>query len=370
MLIESIQLHLVRLSLVAPFVTSNGAYEDRETILIELRDEQGHIGWGECVAFSTPWYTEETVIGAWHMLEQFLIPALLGQHIKHPTETPLFFQHVKRNQMAKAGLEMAVWDIYAKRQGMPLYQCIGGTRQQIKVGVAIGLQPSLDHYYRQIEQYISDGYERFKIKIKRGHDIELIAAIRAKFPHLPLMVDANSDYSLQDIEHLQKLDRYGLMMIEQPLAADDIVDHAKLQQVMSTPICLDESIITYEDARKAIELGSCKTFNIKLGRVGGLTEALRIHQLCMEHHIPVWCGGMLESGIGRAHNMALASMQQFTIPGDISASSRYWHKDLIVPEVKVTEGVVVLPKQAGIGFNVDTVYIEQLSLQTAVFHKE
>lgn len=354
--------------LKSPFVTSNGAYEERETILIELHDELGNVGWGECVAFSTPWYTEETVEGAWHILTQFLIPSIVGKDIEHPSLTPSLFQHVRRHHMAKAGLEMAIWDCFCKRNDTPLYQFIGGVRQQLKVGVAIGLQQHIEQYEEIISKYLEDGYERFKIKIKRGNDIELVAAIRERFPHIPLMVDANSDYTLADTKHLQKLDRYQLMMIEQPLDCDDIIDHATLQASIQTPICLDESIVTYEDARKAIQLGSCKIMNVKLGRVGGMTEALRIHQLCKAHNIAIWCGGMLESGIGRAHNMALASMEQFTIPGDISASSRYWHKDIIVPEVEIKQGLVELTNEAGIGFGVDEAHINQLIRQRESFH--
>jgi len=351
------------MELKAPFVTANGAYVDRETILIEVTDREGNSGWGECVAFATPWYTEETVQGAWHILQSFLIPALLSAELKHPSELSNIFSHVKRNQMAKAGLEMAIWDLYGQLTGQPLHQLIGGVRGELKVGVAIGLQAHMDDYYRLIEQYSADGYERMKIKIKPGNDITLIEALRSRYPKLPLMADANSAYTLNDMAHLQQLDNYDLMMIEQPLAADDIVDHAKLQSQMKTPICLDESIITYDDARKAIELGSCRVINVKLGRVGGMTEAIRIHDLCKKHDIAIWCGGMLESGIGRAHNMALASLSHFTIPGDISASARYWHRDVILPEVKIEQGVVLLPIGAGIGFNVNREYIEQLTLE-------
>lgn len=366
--IRSITLHRINMSLKAPFVTSNGAYVDRETILIEATDCEGNVGWGECVAFTTPWYTEETVQGAWHMLQSFLIPSLLGATLAHPNELPALLSNVKRNQMAKAGLEMAIWDLYGQLTEKPLFELIGGVRKELKVGVAIGLQPSIDDYYRLIEQYIADGYERMKIKIKPGQDIELVAAIRARYPKLPLMVDANSAYNLDDIAHLQQLDDYDLMMIEQPLASDDIVDHAKLQAKLKTAICLDESIITYDDARKAIELGSCKIINVKLGRVGGMTEAIRIHDLCQVHDIAIWCGGMLESGIGRAHNMALASLSQFTIPGDISASARYWHKDIILPEVKIARGAVLLPTGAGIGFEIDREYIQQLTLDRLKFN--
>ncbi|HIW32571.1 MAG TPA: o-succinylbenzoate synthase, partial [Candidatus Paenibacillus intestinavium] len=261
--IQSITLHRVSMDLKAPFVTANGAYLDRETIVIEVTDSQGNVGWGECVAFATPWYTEETVQGAWHILRDFLIPTLLGTRLAHPNELPALLANVKRNGMAKAGLEMAIWDLYGQISGKPLFELIGGVRKELKVGVAIGLQSSLDDYYRLIEQYTADGYERMKIKIKPGQDINLVAAIRSRYPNLPLMVDANSAYDLGDIAHLQQLDDYNLMMIEQPLASDDIVDHAKLQSKLTTPICLDESIITYDDARKAIELGSCKIMNVK-----------------------------------------------------------------------------------------------------------
>ncbi|URN95913.1 MAG: o-succinylbenzoate synthase [Candidatus Pristimantibacillus lignocellulolyticus] len=361
--IQSIELYRISMELKAPFVTANGAYVDRETILIEVTDREGNCGWGECVAFATPWYTEETVQGSWHILQSFLIPTLLGVTLKHPNEIPNIFSNVKRNQMAKAGLEMAIWDLYSQLIGQPLHQLIGGVKEELKVGVAIGLQSSMDEYYRLIDHYSADGYERMKIKIKPGNDITLVEALRSRYPKLPLMVDANSAYDLNDIAHLQQLDDYNLMMIEQPLAADDIVDHAKLQAKMNTPICLDESIITYDDARKAIELGSCQVINVKLGRVGGMTEAIRIHDLCKEHDIAIWCGGMLESGIGRAHNMALASLSHFTIPGDISASARYWHKDVILPEVKIEHGGVLLPSGAGIGFEVNKEYIEHLALE-------
>ena len=366
--IQSITLHRVSMDLKAPFVTANGAYLDRETIVIEVTDSQGNVGWGECVAFATPWYTEETVQGAWHILRDFLIPTLLGTRLAHPNELPALLANVKRNGMAKAGLEMAIWDLYGQISGKPLFELIGGVRKELKVGVAIGLQSSLDDYYRLIEQYTADGYERMKIKIKPGQDINLVAAIRSRYPNLPLMVDANSAYDLGDIAHLQQLDDYNLMMIEQPLASDDIVDHAKLQSKLTTPICLDESIITYDDARKAIELGSCKIMNVKLGRVGGMTEAIRIHDICQQHDIAVWCGGMLESGIGRAHNMALASLSGFTIPGDISASARYWHQDIIEPEVKIEHCVVVLSTGAGIGFDVNREYMQQLTQERVEFN--
>lgn len=362
MKIEAVLLHRIRMELITPFATSYGAYTDRETILVQVIDENGISGWGECVAFATPWYTEETVLGAWHVLEQFLIPSLLKEQIQHPRQLPQLWQAVKRHAMAKAGLEMAVWDLYAKLQKKPLYQLIGGIRDEIQVGVAIGLQPTIEQYYEWIDQYIAQGYARIKVKIKPGQDVSLIAALREKYPQLPLMADANSAYTLKDIDHLRQLDRYQLMMIEQPLAADDIIDHAELQHSMSTPICLDESILQAEDVRKAVQLGSCQIINVKLGRVGGWNEALRIHELCVEKKVPLWCGGMLESGIGRAHNMALATLVGFTIPGDISASSRYWQRDIIAPEVTVNQGKVALSKLPGIGVEVDTDYVSALTL--------
>jgi len=373
MLIQRITLYQIRMQLRSPFVTSYGAYTDRETILVEVEEKSGVTGWGECVAFATPWYTEETIGTAWHMMEQFLIPPLLGQPFEHPSEVNALFTSVKRNQMAKAGLETAVWDMYAKLCGLPLAQVLGGTRQEIETGVAAGLQKSPEQLYSLIEQYVSEGYKRIKVKIKPGTDIELLRNIRSVFPHLPLMADANSAYTLNDVQHLQKLDEFGLMMIEQPLAADDIIDHAKLQQRLTTPICLDESLVTYDDVRKAIELGSCQVVNLKIGRVGGLSEALRIHELCAEHGIPVWCGGMLETGIGRAHNIALASLPGFTLPGDISASSRYWERDVIAPEVTLREGKITLSDQPGIGYEIDHEYIHSLTLRSESFyprHKE
>lgn len=366
MKIESVVLHRIQMELVSPFVTSYGAYTDRETIIVQVIDRDGFIGWGECVAFATPWYTEETVQGAWHMLQQFLIPPLLEQELAHPSALTSLWSGIRRNAMAKAGLEMAVWDAYAKRQQKPLYQLIGGVRDEIKVGVAIGLQPTIQHYCQLIDQYMEQGYERIKVKIKPEQDLSLIAELRERYPQLPLMADANSAYSLSDIDHLMQLDPYQLMMIEQPLAADDIVDHAQLQQQLNTPICLDESILHAEDARKAIQLGSCKVINVKLGRVGGWNEALRIHQLCCDNNVPLWCGGMLETGIGRAHNMALATLAGFTIPGDISASARYWKRDIITPEVTVDKGSVRLPQLPGIGFEVDEQYMASLTLDKLV----
>lgn len=367
MRIDQITLHRIGLQLKAPFATSYGQYTDRETILVELQDESGTIGWGECVAFATPWYTEETVETAWHMMERYLIPTLLHREIAHPEEVLPLLSFVKRHHMAKAGLEMAVWDLYAKRQGKPLASVIGGTRQEIETGVAVGLQASPEQLYRVIEQYLSDGYRRIKCKIKPGLDVDLVRGIRKQFPDLPLMADANSAYTLEDAEHLKRLDEYGLMMIEQPLAADDIIDHAELQKQLATPICLDESLVSSEDVRKALTLGSCQVVNVKIGRIGGLSEAIRVHDLCAARNVPIWCGGMLETGVGRAHNIALASLPGFTLPGDISASSRYWDRDIISPEVTVHDGKIKVSDQPGIGYEVDRDYLRHVTLQVQVY---
>lgn len=370
MRIRSVTLHHIRLDLISPFVTSYGAYRERDTILVEMEDESGTVGWGECVAFTTPWYTEETVHTAWLIMQHFLIPILLGQHIEHPNVIPDIFAQVKRHHMAKAGLETAAWDIYSKRQGMPLWKVLGGNKQEIEVGVAVGLQPTTDELYRKIASYLEEGYKRIKVKIKPGMDIDLIRGIREHFPDLPLMADANSAYTLHDVELLQQLDPYSLMMLEQPLAADDIVDHASLQKSLKTPICLDESLLTYDDVRKALQLGSCRVVNVKIGRVGGLTEAIRIHDLCASHHVPVWCGGMLESGVGRAHNLALASLPNFHIPGDLSASSRYWRRDVVLPEITLRSGTIHMPQAPGIGFEVDTDYVASVTIRKECFSND
>lgn len=365
--IRTIKLHRINMVLRSPFATAQGTYTDRESIIVEMVDSAGRIGWGECVAFATPWYTEETTETAWHVLERFLIPTLLEQRsdVVHPEQLPELFRAVKRHQMAKASLEMAAWDLYAKQRDITLAQAIGGTKHEVEAGVAIGIQQTESELYALIESYIQQGYNRIKVKIKPENDFAIIKSIRSRFPELQLMADANSAYSLQQSDLLAQLDDYNLLMIEQPLADDDIVDHAKLQAQLSTPICLDESIVSYESARQAIELGSCRVINIKIGRVGGMTEAKRIHDLCLANNIPVWCGGMLETGIGRAHNIALSSLSGFTIPGDLSASSRYWERDIIIPEVTVTSGRIAVPTAPGIGYDVDRDYLHSITSTTA-----
>ncbi|GLC89460.1 o-succinylbenzoate synthase [Lysinibacillus piscis] len=357
----------IKMPMKAPFTTSFGTIADKELLVIEAKDQSGIIGWGEAVAFTAPWYTEETLKTTWHMLEDFLIPMLCQRDINHPDEVSALFAPIRRNCMAKASIEGAVWDIYAQQTKQSLAQALGGAKRQIEVGVSVGIQPTIEQLLTLLKQHIQHGYKRVKVKIKPGQDVELVRAIRTAFPKLPLMVDANSAYTLADIEVLKQLDDFDLLMIEQPLAVDDIVDHAKLQRQLQTPICLDESITSYDDARRAIELGSCGIINIKIGRVGGLTEAKRIHDLCQTHHIPVWCGGMLEAGIGRAHNIALTALANFTLPGDTAGSSHYWYEDIITPEVTVENGYIAVPQSVGIGYTVNRETVERFTISQKVY---
>ncbi|WP_342535129.1 o-succinylbenzoate synthase [Lysinibacillus sp. FSL K6-1151] len=367
MRVEKITLRHLKMPMKTPFTTSFGTVDEKELLLVEARDESGITGWGETVAFVAPWYTEETLKTTWHMLQDFLIPILLHKEIGHPDEVNSLFAPIRRNCMAKASIEGAVWDIYAQLTKQSLAQALGGQKQRIEVGVSVGIQPSTAQLIEVIKSHIEKGYKRVKIKIKPGYDVEVVRAIRAELPDLPLMVDANSAYTLEDINILQQLDDFRLLMIEQPLATDDIVDHATLQKKLKTPICLDESITSFEDARRAIELGSCGVINIKIGRVGGLTEAKRIHDLCKVKRIPVWCGGMLEAGIGRAHNIALTSLSHFILPGDTAGSSHYWYEDIIVPEVVVKDGYIEVSQSVGIGYAPNMTIIDKLTISTEVY---
>ncbi len=367
MRVEKITLRHLKMPMKTPFTTSFGTVDEKELLLVEARDESGITGWGETVAFVAPWYTEETLKTTWHMLQDFLIPILLHKEIGHPDEVNSLFAPIRRNCMAKASIEGAVWDIYAQLTKQSLAQALGGQKQRIEVGVSVGIQPSTAQLIEVIKSHIAKGYKRVKIKIKPGYDVEVVRAIRAELPDLPLMVDANSAYTLEDINILQQLDDFRLLMIEQPLATDDIVDHATLQKKLKTPICLDESITSLEDARRAIELGSCGVINIKIGRVGGLTEAKRIHDLCKAKRIPVWCGGMLEAGIGRAHNIALTSLSHFILPGDTAGSSHYWYEDIIDPEVVVKDGYIEVSQSVGIGYAPNMTIIDKLTISTEVY---
>ncbi|MGC4379392.1 o-succinylbenzoate synthase [Fictibacillus sp. Mic-4] len=357
MKIKEVTLRHLKMNLKAPFSTSFGTFKDKEFILVEAKNDHGQSGWGESVAFMSPLYNEETLQTNWHMLEDFLIPQLINKEISHPDDVSARFSPIRRNHMAKSAIEGAAWDLYAKEVAKPLAATLGGEKKKIEVGISIGIQKTIDGLLKLIDEYVTEGYKRMKVKIKPGWDVDVIREVRKQFPSIQLMADANSAYTLEDLPILKELDQFDLIMIEQPLASDDIVDHARVQKELATPICLDESIHSVEDARKAVGLGSCKIINIKIGRVGGLTNAKKIHDFCKEHHIPVWCGGMLESGIGRAHNIALTTLANFTMPGDTAASSRYFDQDLIEPEVTVHDGFITVPDEPGIGYepNLDVI---------------
>ncbi len=368
--IAAVILYQVKMKLKTPFITSYGKMEEKEFLVIEVQDEDGLSGWGETAAFSTPWYTEETVRTNEHLLLDFLIPLLLKRPLSHPTDLLNIFAPIRGNHMAKAALEGAVWDLYAKQKGLPLYRVLGGEKQAVEAGVSIGIQNSVGDLLKVIEGYVEEGYRRIKVKIKPGWDVEVLKEIRRHFPNVPLMVDANAAYRLEDAEHLKALDQFNLLMIEQPLAHNDLVDHAQLQKQLTTPICLDESIASLEDVRVATLLGSCQIINLKLARVGGLSAALRIHQYCQKLHIPLWCGGMLEAGIGRAHNIALATLGQFQLPGDLSASDRYWEEDIIEPDVRVQNGLIHLPEKPGLGYKVNRKVLAKYTYQIKIIRSK
>ncbi|MCL6572690.1 MAG: o-succinylbenzoate synthase [Bacillus sp. (in: Bacteria)] len=366
MKISAVELYVIKMPLKSPFVTHLGTIKDRKGIIVKITNKDGISGFGEGVAFSTPWYTEETVETCLHMMTDFLIPLLQHVLIKHPEEAFSLFKAIRRNNMSKAALETALWDLYAKSHSQPLSVSLGGTRKEIASGVVVATDSTIKAL-QQIEDYLKDGYKRIKVKINPKQDYSFLTEIRKVYPDLPIIADANSAYSLKDIDRLKALDEFNLMMIEQPLDADDIIDHAVLQKEILTPICLDESIVSFDDAKKAIQLGSCRVINIKVGRVGGLSEAKRIHDYCYARDIPVWCGGMIEFGISRAHNIALASLPGFSIPGDISASNRFWEEDIITPEVIVEKGNISVPEGSGIGFMINQKRLQQVTLSKRSF---
>jgi o-succinylbenzoate synthase len=352
MLIKRIELRYIKMELVAPFVTSMGVETHEEHIIIRV-DSDSVTGWGECVAAGNPFYSYETVNTAWHILRDYLIPSLLGKRIVSVDEAIGFCARVRGHRMAKAGLEAALWDAFAKERNVPLSEMLGGVRDRIDVGVSIGMQESTQELLRKISDYLEEGYKRIKIKIEPGNDLEQISAIRREYPDIPFQVDANCSYQLGDVDVFKAMDNYNLLLIEQPLGYDDLYDHAKLQQELRTPICLDESVQSLSDTRTALELKSCRSINIKPGRVGGFTESKAIHDFCASKSIPVWHGGMLESGIGRAGNVALASLPNFKLPGDISASDRYYRQDIVDPPFRLLpDGTMVVPTKPGIGVDI------------------
>lgn len=370
MIIKEINIRRMKMTMKNPFTTSFGTFQERDFLLLEAKDELGNTGWGESVAFHSPWYSEETIETNLHMLEDFLIPLVVGREIGHPDEVSELFGSIRKNNMAKSTVEGAIWDLYAKRNKMTLAQALGGEAEKIEVGISIGIHENTVELVETVRGFVEEGYKRIKVKIKPGYDVEVIRTLRKNFPEVPLMADANSAYTLDDVDLLKQLDEFNLTMIEQPLASDDIIDHATLQKQLQTPICLDESIHSLEDTRKALELGSTKIINIKIGRVGGLTEAKKIHDYCMERGIPVWCGGMLESGIGRAHNVALTTLPNFILPGDTAGSSRYWEEDVITPEVVVEDGYITVPSAYGIGYEPNLEAMDKFTVEEMNYKEE
>ena len=353
MRIERLELRLVRLPLVRFFETSFGRIYERPFLLISAHAD-GATGLGECVADANPFYSAETTQTAWSVISEFVAPMVLGREFEHPRELFGALKLIRGHNMAKAAVEMAAWDLFAKQQNLPLCRVLGGDattiRSGIASGVSIGIQDSLEELAERVEAELAEGYRRIKIKIKPGWDVEAVETVRTRFGAIPLMVDANAAYSLDDAAHLRRLDRYDLMMIEQPLDYDDVMDHARLQQRIGTPICLDESLHTVKVAREAMEAGACRVVNIKPGRVGGHGQSIRLHDLAASHKIPVWHGGMLESGVGRAHNIHLSTLPNFTLPGDVAASRRYFAPDLVDPEIVVRrDGTIAVPEGPGIG---------------------
>jgi len=368
MLIEQVGLHVLQMPLKQPFTTSFGTETIRELILVSLTAD-GVTGWGEVVTMAEPLYNYETTKTAWHILEDFLVPMVLGKSFAHPDEMARAWDHIRGHYMAKAGLNNAFWDAWARAQNLPLARALGGTKERIGVGVSVGIQDSVAATLKTVESYLVQGYQRIKVKIRPGWDETLLRALRREFGPIPLMADANSAYSLSDSALFERMDDLGLMMIEQPLAEDDIIDHAGLQARLQTPICLDESILTPEDARKALELGACRIINVKVGRIGGHSPMRRLHDICVERGIPLWCGGMLESGVGRAHNIALTSLAGYTLPGDTSASDRYFDEDIVTPAAQLLPGgFLAVPDGPGIGVTVLEDRVARFTLQTRTYH--
>lgn len=367
--ITSIALREIRLPLKEPFRISSGMTFERRIALLELHDGDGVSAWSECVAGETPNYSPETIDTAWIAITEWLGPRIIGKSIGSPGDVlPLLDQDIRGHLMAKAAIEMGVWGLEATRLDMPLSRLLGGTRREIDVGISLGIQGSPEALVQRVMSALAQGYRKVKIKVMPGADIDFVRAARqAAGPDAPLMADANNAYSLDDAEHLAKLDDLDLMMIEQPLAWDDLVRHAELQRRMKTPICLDESITSLDRARDMVTLGSGRIVNIKPGRVGGLASSIAIHDFCESNGIPVWCGGMLESGVGRAYNVALASLSNFVKPGDVSPSSRYWAQDIVTPEWTMTDrGTMVVPDKPGLGVDVDRDRIENLTVRSVV----
>ncbi|WKZ39664.1 MAG: o-succinylbenzoate synthase [Anaerolineales bacterium] len=364
MKIESITLHHISMPLVSSFETSFGRETTRQCVIIELRSE-GLTGWGECVASRDPGYSYETVGTSMHVLKDFIAPLLLGNNVSDALDFQSRVSGIRGHHLAKAGVEMAIWDLLGKHENKSLRELFGGTREKIEVGVSIGIQESAQRLVRSAAEYVGQGYARVKIKIKPGRDVEDASAVRREFPNLRLQVDANSAYSMEDAPRLKPLDDLNLLLIEQPLFEDDIWDHHKFQEQFATPVCLDESIVSPRHARYAIEMKACKIINIKAGRLGGLSQGVMVHDLCQQSEMPVWCGGMLETGIGRASNLALASLPNFTLPGDVSASDRYYQRDITHERFLLNpDSTIDVPNGVGLGVTIDDDALREFSLAT------
>ncbi len=365
--IKQIEMRELRMQLLHPFETSFGVTQTRRILLLSVTDGR-YTGFGEVTAGEGPFYSHETTETAWHVLRDFIIPNAIGKEIRDAAEFDSFARGIRGHNMAKAGLETALWDLEAKNRSIPLWKLLRGERERIDCGVSIGIQASIEKLLEKIDAEVNAGYRRIKIKIKPGWDADVVREVRNAFPSILLMGDANSAYTLADVGVFREMDKYNLMMFEQPLHYEDMIDHAELQKSIKTAICLDESIHSAEDARKAIRIGACRIINVKLGRVGGHKEVRAVHDVCRKNEIPIWCGGMLESGIGRAHNIALSSLPNFSLPGDVSASKRYWAEDIIEPPVEVSPAGQIEQRSApGIGFNVKEDLIERLTVRSQTF---
>jgi len=370
MRVEAITLREIQMPLVQFFETSFGRTYSRRILLVSLHVD-GMTVWGECVAGEDPYYSEESLETAWYVISKYLGPALLGRELASGRDCVPLFARVREHRMAKAALENALWVAEAEQKNLPLWQLLGGTRREISCGVSIGIQDSIEQLVEKIEDELAAGYQRIKVKIKPGWDVNVMERIRARWPKVLLSCDANSAYRLEDLEHLRKLDAFNLLMIEQPLWSDDVYAHAKLQKQLKTALCLDESIRTARDAEVAAELGACRIVNIKVGRMGGFSEAIAAHDVCRRAEIPVWCGGMLESGVGRVQNIALSTLENFKLPGDVSASKRYWKEDIIEPEVEVSaQGMIQARDGSGTGYSVREDLIEKLTVRKEELRKQ
>lgn len=361
MKIEAITMREIRMPLVHFFETSFGRTYERRILLITIHGN-GVDGWGECVAGEDPFYSEESVDTAWYAIERYLGPMLLGKSIEKGSDAPALMTKVRAHRMAKAALENALWDAEAQEKNVPLWQLLGGTRKEIACGVSIGIQDTPDELMNKIATELAAGYQRIKLKVKPGWDVAILKRVRDRWPDILLSCDANSAYTMADANHLKSFDEFQLLMIEQPLWNDDFYFHGRLQRQVNTAICLDEGIRNARDAEAALEHGSCRIINIKVGRVGGFSEATTVHYVAQKAGIPVWCGGMLETGIGRTHNVALSSLENFKLPGDVSASKRYWKEDIIDPEVTVRpNGTIAVPPGPGRGYAIKEELIEKLT---------